>query len=109
MLRTLNPYKSRAYRGLDFCLETCIMGSVELIEKAIAMRKVYLLKSFIQNENTELFDTTENIGVYLTLAEAEAAIPPQSDTVDGYYIEAYIFLKTEIELVCVKSYKEETL
>jgi hypothetical protein len=92
---------------LTIALYPDTMVSVELIEKA--MRKVYLLKSFIQNENTELFDTTENIGVYLTLAEAEAAIPPQSDTVDGYYIEAYIFLKTEIELVCVKSYKEETL
>jgi len=94
---------------LTIALYPDTMVSVELIEKATAMRKVYLLKSFIQNENTELFDTTENIGVYLTLAEAEAAIPPQSDTVDGYYIEAYIFLKTEIELVCVKSYKEETL
>jgi len=82
------------------------MVSVELIKKAKDMRKVYLLSSFIQNEDTELFDITETIGVYLTLEEAEAAIPPQSETVDGYYIEAYIFLKTEIQLVCVKSYKE---
>jgi len=94
---------------LTFALYPDTIVSVELIEKATAMRKVYLLKSFIQNENTELFDTTENIGVYLTLAEAEAAIPARSETVDGYYIEAYIFLKTEIELVCVKSYKEETV
>ena len=56
------------------------MVSVELIEKATAMRKVYLLKSFIQNENTELFDTTENIGVYLTQAEAEAAMAAASPT-----------------------------
>jgi hypothetical protein len=85
------------------------MVSVELIEKAIAMQKVYLLKSFVENESTGMFKSTNPIGVYLTQAEAEAAIPARSETVDGYYIEAYTLLKTEIELVCVKSYKEETV
>ena len=70
------------------------------------MQKVYLLQSFVEAKSTGMFKSTKQIGVYLTQAEAEAAIPERSDTVDGFFIEAYTLLKSEIELVCVKSYKE---